>query len=413
MLFGKFSIFDVLEGQKRQIKQKVQSLEPNYVLNASEEDLVAWLVGEFTLNVPSIDESGIHVDYEEKQIDVSRDPTRLFFERDGPFYVPGTRLTFIVPFTGDASFFDVRPQNFTYSTGGSTAAVTDSEIRVTYAGANLDGARAKQEFQNELQLINQNLQSLRAAADRQNGELDQQIRQQVRERKDKLLRDAQMVASIGFPIKRRDGVPTTYAVPVQRRKPKIERPSVSSGPFQPEPVLALEEYENILSIIRNMVRVMEQSPKAFETMGEEDLRTHFLVQLNGQYEGRATGETFNFQGKTDILIRAEGRNVFIAECKFWGGEKQLLETIDQLLSYLSWRDTKAAVLVFSRNANFTEVLKKITASAASHRCCKRTADSTDESSFRYVFHQPTDPSREMILTVLAFDVPTAEHRSSR
>src|SRR5450755_3519394 len=153
--------------------------------------------------------------------------------------------------------------------------------------------------------------------------------------------------------------PATYAVPVQKRKPKIERPTASSGPFQPELVLAMEEYENILGIIRNMVRVMEQSPKAFETMGEEDLRTHFLVQLNAQYEGRATGETFNFQGKTDILIRIDGRNVFIAECKFWGGEKQFLETIDQLLSYLSWRDTKTAVLIFNRNVNFSEVVKKI------------------------------------------------------
>jgi hypothetical protein len=44
----------------------------------------------------------------------------------------------------------------------------------------------------------------------------------------------------------------------------------------------MEEYENILEIIRNMVQVIERSPKAFENMGEEDLRrrTHFLVQLN-------------------------------------------------------------------------------------------------------------------------------------
>jgi hypothetical protein len=54
-----------------------------------------------------------------------------------------------------------------------------------------------------------------------------------------------------------------------------------------------------------MVRVMEQSPHAFATMHEEDLRTYFLVQLNAQYEGQATGETFNFQGKTDILIHTE------------------------------------------------------------------------------------------------------------
>lgn len=170
----------------------------------------------------------------------------------------------------------------------------------------------------------------------------------------------------------------------------------------------MEEYENILEIVRNMVHVMERSPKAFENMGEEDLRTHFLVQLNSQYEGGATGETFNFQGKTDILIRVDGRNVFIAECKFWGGEKQFLETIDQLLSYLSWRDTKAAVIVFNRNANFTDVLNKITQAALKHECYKRILGSSGESNFRYVFHQPNDSNREIIVTIMAFDVPTSK-----
>ena len=313
---------------------------------------------------------------------------------------------------GDASYFDVQPQSFTYSTGRSSATVVKNEVHFTYVGTNVDADRAKQEFQNELQLLKQNLQNLKAAADRRNGELDQEVREQVRQRKEKLLRDAQMAASIGYPIKRRDGVPATYAVPVQKRKPKIERPTASSGPFQPELVLAMEEYENILGIIRNMVRVMEQSPKAFETMGEEDLRTHFLVQLNAQYEGRATGETFNFQGKTDILIRIDGRNVFIAECKFWGGEKQFLETIDQLLSYLSWRDTKTAVLIFNRNVNFSEVLKKIAESSVKHSCYKRTVATVDESNFRYIFRQASDVNRELTLSVLAFDVP-AEIRHPR
>jgi len=146
-------------------------------------------------------------------------------------------------------------------------------------------------------------------------------------------------------------------------------------------------------------------------MGEEGLRTHFLVQLNGQYEGRATGVTFNFQGKTDILIREEERNVFIAECKFWHGEKQFLETIDQLLSYLSWRDTKTAVFLFNRNANFSDVLKKIGEITPKHKCFKRDLGKRGDSEFRYVFSHPDDPSRELVVTVLAFDVPTGEHRS--
>lgn len=41
-------------------------------------------------------------------------------------------------------------------------------------------------------------------------------------------------------------------------------------------------------------------------------------------------ETFNSSGKTDILIRVENRNIFIAECKFWRGPKSFGEAIEQL-----------------------------------------------------------------------------------
>jgi hypothetical protein len=58
------------------------------------------------------------------------------------------------------------------------------------------------------------------------------------------------------------------------------------------------------------------------------------------------------QGKTDILIRIDGKNIFIAECKFWTGPKGFTETIDQLLGYLSWRDTKAAIVMFNRKKGF-------------------------------------------------------------
>jgi hypothetical protein len=151
---------------------------------------------------------------------------------------------------------------------------------------------------------------------------------------------------------------------------------------------------------------MELSPHAFLDMGEEDLRFHFLVQLNGAYQGQATGETFNFQGKTDILIRVDGRNIFIGECKFWKGEKAFLATLDQLLSYLSWRDTKTAVIIFNRNADFTAVLSKIAEAVPTHSNFKRDLGKADESTFRYVFTQPNDTSRELFLTVMAFDIPT-------
>jgi CheY-like chemotaxis protein len=164
-------------------------------------------------------------------------------------------------------------------------------------------------------------------------------------------------------------------------------------------------YEDILQIIQNMARVMERSPQAFAGMEEVDLRQHFLVQLNGKFGGRATGETFNYTGNTDILIRVEDKNVFIAECKFWSGPKGLSETIDQILGYANWRDTKTAILLFNRSRQFSHVLTKIPEIAEAHPCFVRTVGLDHETIFRYEFHRPDDPDRELQLTILAFDIP--------
>lgn len=154
-----------------------------------------------------------------------------------------------------------------------------------------------------------------------------------------------------------------------------------------------------------MAQVMERSPSAFSTMDEESLRSHFLVQLNGHYEGQATGETFSYEGKTDILIRSDGKNIFIAECKFWDGPKKLTKTINQLLGYSSWRDTKVAVIVFNRNKDFTNVLEVIKSTANEHPNCKRELDSHSETFFRFTFSHRDDANRELTLTIVAFDVP--------
>jgi hypothetical protein len=155
----------------------------------------------------------------------------------------------------------------------------------------------------------------------------------------------------------------------------------------------------------NMTKVMERSPHTFQTMGEEDIRQHFLVQLNGQYEGQATGETFNVQGKTDILIRYQGANIFIAECKFWHGEKLFLETVDQLMSYLSWRDTKTAILIFNRNKNLSGVLAAIKDAMGKYAHVKRGPKVEGDTRLRYILGIPGDHEREIITTVLVYDIP--------
>jgi stress response protein YsnF len=329
---------------------------------------------------------------------------RYIHDRSQPFYIPGTKTVIAVPFEGDAGFFAVQPNTFT--SNPPRGRIVKNEILLTDVRTDHSADAIRQEYLRTVASIKDYLQWLAEAATQFNNQLEELVTQQVKVRKERLLADAGMVAAIGLPMKKREGTPVTYAVPVTRRTPRIEQTKVS-GTFAPEPTLNVEDYEEILGIMKNMVRVMELSPHEFHEIGEEGLRSHFLVQLNGAYAGQATGETFNFQGKTDILIRADGKNVFIAECKFWRGEKGFLETISQLLSYLSWRDTKAAVLVFNRNADFSGVLAKIKEAVPKHPDFKREFGALDESTFRYVFAQRNDPNRETILTVLAFDIPSS------
>jgi len=266
--------------------------------------------------------------------------------------------------------------------------------------------QVKRELDGTLEDIEKYLNWQRGTADGFNQRLKTSLRQSMEARKTKLLQDRNLVAGLGFPMKPRADAPPTYSAPQVRRKVQPP-PAASSAPFKPEPVLDEANYKHILNVIDNMTVVMERSPTAFAEMGEEDIRQHYLVQLNGHFEGTATGETFNHQGKTDILIRVDGRNIFIAECKFWRGEKQFLETVDQILSYLSWRDTKAAIILFNRNKGFTQVLEKIKEATSLHPHRKLGPTVETESRFRYVFGNPTDHSREIILTVVAFDVPSS------
>ena len=99
---------------------------------------------------------------------------------------------------------------------------------------------------------------------------------------------------------------------------------------------------------------------------------------------RGQTETF-YDGKTDILIREGDRNVFIAECKIWKGEAELLKAIDQILGYLHWRDTKAALLVFNRNKAFSDILAKVPSAIQHHANCKKLIRQVGETEWRFLF----------------------------
>jgi hypothetical protein len=209
-------------------------------------------------------------------------------------------------------------------------------------------------------------------------------------------------AGIKYPIRQRAGAPPPPPTPPSiREKPKP--PALSSTPGA-DPVLEEAHYKNILQIIQNMSLAMERSPDAFAQMEEEHIRFHFVMQLNGQYEGEAVGEAFNLSGKTDILIRHQGQNLFVAECKFWDGQKSLKDTVDQLYRYVTWRDTKTAVIMFSDRESFSSVIEEAKKAMLEHPQYVSGPIVEGNSRFRYRFSLPSDPQRHITLTLMLFNV---------
>ena len=402
LLFNRNDLSGVLAAREQAMSKEVDALDENQILNASHSDLCQYFVENYTVDPVRIDEEGIHVDYGEAQVDVSQRSDYAVFDRSRTASVTGTRIAFYVPYEGDKQLFDCQPSTFTDNP--PRAIVGEREVTFVYARTVSDAKNVRGEFDRDIRELKKYLGWIERDVTRFNNSIEGRASQLVSGRREKLLHDRGIVESLGFPLKRSD-VPTTYSTPEVKRRLKPSLPTASSDPYQPEPALDIDEYEHILSIMSRMVVVMEQSPKAFSGMDEENLRQHFLVQLNGHYEGQATGETFNYEGKTDILIRADGKNIFIGECKFWTGPSGMSDAIDQLLCYTSWRDTKTALLIFNRDRNMSTVLDKIPGVVKKHSNYKRELRYEPETGFRYILGHRDDLNREIMLTVLAFDVP--------
>lgn len=65
--------------------------------------------------------------------------------------------------------------------------------------------------------------------------------------------------------------------------------------------------------------------------------------------------------------------------------------------------------MFNKKRELTKVISKIYETVKSHKCYKnqhilRNKELENETVFSYVFHQPSDRNREMIITIMVFDV---------
>lgn len=390
------------------VTKEIQSLENDYVLKASQAELEDYYVEKVLIRplILHTDQYYI-VNQAGTKIDVSHDFTRAFFSGERAI-VQGTRLDIAIPYEGDSDLWRIQASTFSIS-GYPEIEVRDNEIilTVSFPDDSADPTKMKSDIDRQIRSLANAVNYLSRDVENHNKSAPGSVKSGIQRKRQLAESTVGAVAKLGIPIKRRDE-PLTYTVPTKRRVSPANRPKVTTEQYKPEPVLEEEEYQHILKVMRSMSLVLERNPGAFATLDEESIRTHFLLQLNGHYEGSATGETFNAAGKTDILIRADSRNIFIAECKFWRGPKVFNEAIDQLLSYLAWRDTKCALLIFNKTKDSSAILQKMHEAMEACPEHRRTASHDPDGDSRYIFVKESDPGREIIITTQMYDIPTSQ-----
>ena len=374
------------------------------ITSRSVDDWVTLLVQENSEDVPTIDPGNCSTTIADGTVYQQQVPNPNY-RVGAQAIVQGKIYTLHIPYKGDRSLFYVRPSSHPIS--APTAATDEHEILVDVSGAWHDSASINKAFDESIALIEDYLARLRTEVASFNSGLGAELRPRLQARLAAAQQSKATASGLKYPIRLRDDAPPPPSVPAIRQKLAKPAPLPSSTPGR-DPQLEAEHYANILTIIEGMSAVMERSPHAFAVMPEEHIRFHFLVQLNAQYDGEALGEAFNLGGRTDILVRHQNQNLFVGEFKFWGGEKVMLETIEQLYKYLTWRDTRTAIVFFSKLRNFTRAVDEAERVLKEHPLRVSGPTKQGSSRFHCVFKFPNDPDRLVILTVLLFHIPAPE-----
>jgi len=292
-LFADGDLRNWLDQQRRALSERAAAIAPEHALARSVDELSAELADAFQVEPLVVHWDATNISLADARVDVSQRQDRIITDRGRPFYVAGTTVSYHVPFAGDANLFKLRPS--TFSSVFPVAAVTGSELALSATFPVPVPNNVANEFDREIARIRQYVDWVNGDVAEFNADLEKLATSAVKARRDKVLADQQLMASIGLPLRRNPDARPTYAAPSVRRKTVTQGHRSGRASQRPEPVLPAEEYEHVLAVVRGMVHVMERSPKAFVDMSEEEgsaqSAPHARVRARRRYRASWVGTT--------------------------------------------------------------------------------------------------------------------------
>ena len=382
---------------RQAIRAEIHERQKEYVLGVDENEFKSYLIEKYTLQSLEILIESEHITprTEKEQFQDALD--RICYRDVYTFRVR-------YQFTGSPRLFEAKPNP--WITTSYPISVDSDTVSFEFSMASKDPAEFKRNKEDAFRRSFVNVGNINHNVAEWNQALPQFVNQLFDARKKHFAAENDFFAAINIaPDPRTSEI---FTAPTIKRR-VIPQPTVSSKKqFSSVPTMADEMYEDLLKVLYEAGRAMERKPSLYSAKDEEGLRDQFLLFLETRYEATTgTSETFNKSGKTDILLKyKDGSNLFVAECKWWKGEAEFHAAIKQLFDrYLTWRDSKAALLLFVANKDFTAVVEKVRSEAPKNPYFVRHAEDRGETSLAYHFHLANDNARLIKLAILLFAFP--------
>ncbi|MBQ1060733.1 hypothetical protein [Micromonospora sp. C41] len=388
----KGSLFDVLMTRALLAANR----EPDSMVQQQPNEVVERVFRRYSHELVGLDSNGIS----RSQVKVTSIKTDKWVG-DTVEELPGQAVTVRIPFTGSKELLQygllaysaLKP---TVSDDSAVELTIQSQGRLTASTINSRVA----EFISD---VSGCVTKANADAAQFNAQLRSALRSKVYDRKDLLDDTADLDAALTIPLTS-IATQARVEVPVQRKIVRVQESKSSSSPTEPH--VSRQIYEDVIRTLSSFGRAMERLPDTARGLGEEAIRDLALFVLNANYEGAATGEAFNGAGKTDILLNYQNRSAFIGEFKFWGGPKAFSSAINQLCSYTTWRDTKAALILLVKDVRATTAIEGADQAIRSHPQFREARPSDRPMERRdYVLTSNTDSERLISVALLPVVIP--------
>lgn len=393
------------------IKREILGEKDNYIIATPIDDLVSYYISKSGLNPIEFD------DEKEESIEHKKYIKRIPAERrewgyrdEGDLEIEAEKLIVKLPILPNKdlqTILQLNTQSISLSHSNEIQSNSNNlifEIEIKGYGRDLSEDQIVSMINTERARIKGILVSKAGEINTENNDLQHSLTRFISERKSKLDSDNNKLNSIVNRVK----------IPLARKEQEIiNKIKIDTKPFveRLKPKQPDEDYQldrsgviDIIKLIENQCLQFEKTPKTYSMFGEESLRDQILANLNSIFEGKATAETFNNNGKTDIYLNIDKGNILVAECKFYGGEKLYHETIDQILGYLTWRQNYGIMINFSKKSSFTKVITDAQKIIQSHPTYNKGFKSLSDSHFISYHNLPTDEYKSVEIHHIYFDL---------